>query len=1304
MSTPIPLSYGQRRLWFLNELERGPGYHCPLAIRLRGNLDRAALAAALRDVLARHEVLRTVFPVVDGLPVQRVLDPADVVLEPIVRDVSGAEVTEALISAARDGFDLAAEPPIRAFLFVVGEADHVLELVLHHIASDGWSMGPLLRDLGTAYEARASGTGPDWEPLPVQYADYALWQRELLGDESDPASLVSRQLDFWRDALAGVPDELALPFDRPRGATGGAARVVPLWFDARLHRGLAELARANGVTLFMVFQAAFAVLLSRLGAGEDIPFGSPVAGRTDEALDDLVGFFVNTLVMRTDVAGDPTFAELLARVRERDLAAFAHQEVPFELLVEALEPARSLSRHPLFQVTVLVQNNAEAPLRIGDLDVRVEQVPVNVAKSDLMLAAGEHFDDAGRPAGISGALEYAVDLFDGATIESMAVRLERVLTAVVADPGAPIGAIEVLGPDERERILGDWNATAAPVPDTTLPAMFAERVERAPDATAVVFDGEPARSLTYRELDDAATRLAHRLRARGAGPGGIVAVSMPRSVELVVALYAAHKAGAAYLPLDPAYPAERVEFMLADAAPAVVLTPESFARLVAEPAAATRPLPEATGADPAYVIYTSGSTGRPKGVVVGHTAIVNRLCWMQHEYGLEPGERVLQKTPSSFDVSVWEFFWPLLVGATLVLARPDGHRDPAYLADLIRRERITTVHFVPSMLEAFVASPDSAGCAGLRRVICSGEALPSALAARFAAISDAGLHNLYGPTEAAVDVTAHRYDPGDGTVSVPIGSPVWNTRVHVLDERLRPVPPGIPGELYLAGVQLADGYLNRPKLTAERFVANPFEAGGGRMYRTGDVVRWCGDGVLEYLDRADDQVKIRGLRIELGEIAAVLGGHPDVLQAAVVAREHRAGDRRLVGYVVPAGGEVDPAALREHAAAALPEYMVPSAIVALAALPLTPSGKLDRKALPAPDPVSVAGRAPQTGRQRVLCGLFAEVLGLDSVSIDDGFFDLGGHSLLAARLIARIRAELGVRLSIRSLFEAPTVAGLADRLESAADGDPLAVLLPLRGGGAGEPLFCVHPAAGVGWVYAGLLRRVTGRPVYALQARGLSTPDARPASADELVKDYLAQIRAVRPSGPYHLLGWSFGANIAHAMAARLRGEGERVGLLALLDGYPAAPADTAVALDPDDPEMLAMVLASLGYPAEEVTGHAGFAATLRAPDSPLATLEPAAIAALPRVFADSVAMRAELTPEEFDGDVLLVVAAADRPPGAPVPADWLPYVTGRVRVHEIDCRHGELAAPGPIDAVGALLAGELSEQPSEHQGRETRS
>ncbi|WP_370422149.1 non-ribosomal peptide synthase/polyketide synthase [Streptomyces sp. QH1-20] len=1039
----IPLSPSQNRLWFLNRLEdAGGNYNLPVALRIEGTLNVEALKAAFTDVVSRHESLRTVFPETDGMPRQEIVPGSYVRLELHTTAVAEEDLERELTRAASAPFDLATQIPIRVHLFQLAPEAHVLLVTLHHIAGDGWSMTPLSRDLSAAYAARCAGTAPEWQPLPVQYADYTLWQREVLGDEDDPDSVVARQIAYWRENLADCPEELPLPTDRSRSARPTRSGAdVPVRLDAATHQRLLAVSQESGSSLFMTLQAGVAALLTRYGAGTDVPIGSPIAGRTDAALDDLVGFFVNTLVLRTDTSGDPSFRELLGRVRETDLAAYAHQDLAFERLVELLNPSRSLARHPLFQVFLSLHNDARSALDLDGVRATDHAVPLHDARFDLMFELVETMDDRGAPAGVEGRLEYARDLFDEVTARRLADGLVRLLQTVADDPDVSMGAVAVQSAADRERVIRGWNTTTREIAAGTLPDMFEDQVARTPDATAVVFEG---RTLSYAELNARSNRLAHALVERGVRTGDFVAVAAPRSLELVTALHAVLKAGAAYVPVDPDYPAERIACILEDARPAMVLTTTAVADrlpgdgvptvLLDTPEGAAAGLPEANPARdllanaPAYVIFTSGSTGRPKGVVVGHEGIHNRLAWGQGTFPLDATDRVLQKTPSGFDISVWEFFWPLRTGATLVLARPEGHKDPAYLADLIQDERITTAHFVPSMLQAFLAEPAAGDCTGLRRVICSGEALPSDTVQRFhRLLPGVELHNLYGPTEASVEVTAHTCEPGVQSTSVPIGRPVWNTRAYVLDAALRPAPIGVPGELYLAGAQLAHGYTGRPGLTAERFTADPYSTTGERMYRTGDIARWTTDGVLEYQGRADDQIKLRGFRIELGEIENTLTAHGTVAQATVIVR-----DERLVAYVVPAGDSLDTDTLRAHVAGVLPEYMVPAAFVTLPELPLTANGKLDRKALPAPGLASTTQRAPRNETEETLRALFADVLGVDALGIDDGFFELGGHSLLATRLISRIRTELGVELAVRAVFEEPTVAGLALRITGAS--------------------------------------------------------------------------------------------------------------------------------------------------------------------------------------------------------------------------------------------------------------------------------
>ncbi|MFD4983089.1 amino acid adenylation domain-containing protein, partial [Streptomyces sp. NPDC058383] len=1036
----LPLSAAQNRLWFLNQMETGgaAAYNDGLTVELAGRPDVESLRAALADVVARHESLRTVFPVRDGEPHQLVLAPHDARPELVTADTADSEIEHELAAAARRGFDLATEVPVRAHLFSLSAERHVLLIVVHHIAGDGWSVAPFTRDLSTAYTARLGGAAPRFTPLPVQYADYTLWQRELLGDEQDAKSLLAQQIAHWRTALTGLPEELALPVDRQRPAVatheGGRAE---LRLGADVHARLRAIAQESGASVFMVAQAALAALLNRIGAGDDIPVGTVIAGRTDEALGDLVGFFVNTLVLRTDVSGDPSFRELVERVRTANLAAYANQDVPFERLVEILNPVRSLARHPLAQVTLALEDNEAPVLDLPGTVASSRGMETDTAKFDLAFRLGERFTGTGEPAGVDVRIEYARDLFDESTATGIGRRFLRLLDAVTADPDGRVAAVGILSRAEREALLTGWNDTARDVPYAAVPELFAGQVRTAPDATALVADDV---SYSYRELDARAARLAGLLHARGVRRGSAVAVALGRSADTVVSLLAVMKAGAAYVPVDPAYPADRIAYILGDARPALVITtsalrgalpgdgPEQLLLDETELPADGYGVSGLVPLDAAYVIYTSGSTGLPKGVVVSHSGVASMAAAHRRWFGGGDGHRVLQFSSPSFDASMWEILSTLLNGSTLVVAAAERLAAGRPLADLLAERRITCATLPPVVLSAM----GEARLPASMTLVTAGEACSAELVDRWA--PGRTMVNAYGPTESTVCATMSApLSPGAGAPT--IGRPITNTRVYVLDAGLSPVPAGVPGELYLTGAGLARGYHDRAALTAERFVADPYGAPGSRMYRTGDLVSWSADGELEYLGRADDQVKIRGFRIELGEVETRLLTHDDVAQAAVIVREDRPGDRRLVAYTVaadPSRPTADPAELRGHVAAALPDYMVPVAVLTLDRLPVTVNGKLDRRALPAPDFTRLSsGRAPRTHRENVLCELFADVLGLETVTIDDGFFDLGGHSLLATRLISRIRTALGVELTVRSLFEAPTVAALAGCLGDA---------------------------------------------------------------------------------------------------------------------------------------------------------------------------------------------------------------------------------------------------------------------------------
>ncbi|TDD61280.1 amino acid adenylation domain-containing protein [Kribbella antibiotica] len=1015
----VPLSSAQTRLWFLDRLNQvGAAYNLPLVVRFSGRLDADALRAGLGDLLNRHESLRTVFTEVDGSPQQRVLTMDEISLAMPTTVLPEAELAAALRSVARAAIDLT-ELPVRARLFQLDDNEHVLVFVVHHIVGDGWSLTPLVRDFVAAYEARAAGHPPYWTPLSVTYTDYTLWQRELLGDPDDPASLTANQLDYWRQTLHELPELLELPVDRPRPAIRSyRGETIAHELGGQLHKAIGALAKDEQATTYMVIQAALAALLTRLGAGTDIPIGTPVAGRDDHALDDLIGFFVNTLVLRANTSGDPAFTELLARVRETDLAAYAHQDLPFERLVEALNPERSPAHHPLFQVMLAAGNPERVDAELPGLRMSAETVELGAAKFDLTFYLTEHGDGSG----IELALEYNSDIFDPGTADLILDRLIRLLTVVTGDPRTPIGQVQLLAPDERNQLVTGWNGATCEVPDTTLPQLFELQAQQTPTAPAV---SGPGGSLTYAELNSRANQLARQLVAQGAGPERMVAVALDRSMDLVVAILAVAKSGAAVVPIDPAYPAERIAFLLRDSGPTVVITSAALsAGLVAavpvvlldDSTLTELPTADLTDAEritplyadsPAYVIYTSGSTGTPKGVVVPQRNVV-ALLRAGHElfdFGADDVWTLFHS--ASFDFSVWELWAPLLSGGRLVVVSFEVSRSPADLWELIVREGVTVLNQTPSAFYNLTPAPSS-----LRYVVFGGEALQFD---RVQGWSDAGpqLINMYGLTEATVHTT-YRVVDGGGSM---IGAGLPTLQTYVLDEFLQPVPIGVRGELYVAGAQLARGYLNRPGLTAERFVANPF--GPGRLYRTGDLVRWQAERDLEYLGRSDDQVKIRGFRIELGEVEAAVAKHPDVTQVAVIARE----GRQLVAYVV--GRALDPESLRATVTALLPEHMVPAAFVVLESLPLTTNGKLDQSALPAPDfSRVVVERAPRTKAEEILCALFAEVLGLETVGPDDNFFALGGDSIVSIQLVSRAR-RAGLRITPRAVFEQKTVAGLA---------------------------------------------------------------------------------------------------------------------------------------------------------------------------------------------------------------------------------------------------------------------------------------
>ncbi|OZC99285.1 hypothetical protein CH275_22595 [Rhodococcus sp. 06-235-1A] len=1058
----IPLSLAQQRMWFLNRFDpESTAYNIPFALRLSGPLDVEALRGALADLVERHESLRTVYPDSPDGPQQIVLPASKAERDFEVVDVEGDEVVGAVHRFVSRTFDVTREIPLEIRLFRVAQHEFVLAMVAHHIAADGSSMVPMTRDLMAAYAARSDGSDPMWPQLPVQYADYALWQRRTLGSEDDPESQAAQQISYWRAALNDLPDQLNLPTDhaRPKNQSFRGGRIE-FDIDGQTHRSLQQLARTHNATVFMAVHTAFAVLLARLTGTSDIAVGTPIAGRTEQAVEDLIGMFVNTLVLRLDVDHGASFEDLLAQAREVDLHAFAHADVPFERLVEVLNPNRSTARHPLFQVGFSFQNFAQRTLELSGLTVSTLETESVNSQFDLHLIVFDSGDDAGG-SGLSAMMTYATDLFEESTARSFVQRFELLLADISSDPTRPVADLDILRSDERTQVLTAWNDTArATDTQATLVDLFHRTAAENPKRTALQFGSD---ALTYAEFAARVSRLARHLVRHGVGPEALVGLALRRSIDLVVAMYAIVEAGGAYVPIDPDQPAERNIHILDTADPICIVTTSEHTSAMsttatvieldvcdlsdcsAEPLTDGDRLAPLRASNTAYVIFTSGSTGRPKGVSVPHRAIVNQLLWKREEFGLGVDDAVLLKTVATFDLSVWEFWSAPTSGARLVVAEPDGHKDPDYLIELLRERAVTTLHVVPSMLSMLMSVGNGTLPHTLSRVLAIGEALPAALAQQFTARNTAQLFNLYGPTEAAVSVTAHRVTDSDVDV-VPIGAPEWNTQVLVLDSRLHPAPVGVVGELYLSGVQLARGYHTRADLSAERFTANPYGGPGSRMYRTGDLVRWSArshpaGGMLEYVERADFQVKLRGFRIELGEIEAVLRQLDSVGDAAVIVREHHVVGDRIVAYVVPdADATVEADELRAELGQALPSYMVPSDFVVLDVLPRNVNGKLDRKALPAPVLDSTEFRAPKTPIEEIVASVYAEVLDVDRVGLDDDFFALGGNSLVATQVVARLGVALDAQVPVRLVFEASTVAALAARVA------------PLSGEGARAPL------------------------------------------------------------------------------------------------------------------------------------------------------------------------------------------------------------------------------------------------------------
>jgi amino acid adenylation domain-containing protein len=1166
----FPASFAQQRLWFIDQLIPGRAtYNLYSALRIRGNLDVEVLKRTLEEVARRHETLRTRFVAVSG-ELQQVIEDEVSVQVPVLDltwlvrgEEREAEAMRLAQEEAQQPFNLTQAPLFRGKLLRLSALNHVLLFTMHHIISDAWSMGILVEEVSVLYGAFSAGQPSPLPELAIQYADYSVWQRDCL-----EGGLLEPQLAYWKKQLAGS-SALKLPTDRPRPASqtqNGA--TCDFAIDANLTQELKKLAAEQDATLFMVLLAAFQTLLYRYSGQDDIAVGTPIAGRSSSAVEKLIGFFINTLVLRVDLSGAPSFLELLHRTKEVTLEAYAHQDVPFEKLVEVLSPERNLGSTPLFQAMIVLVNVPPSNLRLGAAELQPLNIDNGTSKFDLLLQFGE--DGSGM---LTGSLQYNTDMFEAATIARMIGHYCLLLTGISSDSQVPIHRLEILSSEERRILLEDFNATVASIPEATVVRLFEEQVDRTPNATAVRYEEG---SLSYTELDQRANQLAHHLIKMGVGPEVLVGICLNRSLDMVVALLGVLKSGGAYVPLDPSYPVKRLSFMLEDARIQVLVTetsllgslPMGMAQTISmdedwrdiSTNSATRVEGCIDNSNLAYVIYTSGSTGLPKGVGVTHEGMVNYVNWASQAYKITQGSGSPVYSSLAFDLTVTSIYPALLSGGCLeVLSKAAGMEE---LAQHLESSDYSLLKLTPSHLRmlSLILGQSAKGAHGARALVIGGEALKySDLELWRKTSSKTRLINEYGPTETVVGSTIYEVkdecSPGD----VPVGKPIANTEIYILDTNLEPVPVGVPGELFIGGAGLARGYVNRPSLTAERFLANPYGKPGARMYRTGDAARWRNDGNLEYLGRNDQQVKIRGFRIELGEIEAMLESHPSVAQSVVLTREDQPGEQRLVAYVLKRTGAPMSSAsdLGDYLRAGLPEHMVPAVVVELEKWPLNHNGKIDRENLPPPgmDLLQQDYVGPRNATEEIVCRLWQEVLGRERVGIHDNFFRIGGHSLLAVHVISRMKLAFAIEMPLSILFAAPTVARMAEHIASVNGHErpqSSPVLACIQPRGSLTPFFCVHAIGGQVFSYAELSQKLgLEQPFYGLQSPPANFFAEPGVSIEQLATLYNREIRSVQPVGPYLLGGWSMGGLLAWEMAQQLKKEGESTSLLVLVDTIP---------------------------------------------------------------------------------------------------------------------------------------------------------